>query len=266
MINLEKQICNNFESFHPLKKTLNFIFESAVNVFRNYQITTNVKPILMHKIKETTHWADISDILTYCRYQFNNKQREQYQDFRFFVCDEYVLMDMKGNLFSELRGFVKESLAKNVPLFVPLLIDQHWHLIVVDPHTRNIEHYDSLGEKISASTQKCIDQISDMVMICNKIKYPVLTQTEVHQQNNYDCGVFVAYYMEQRLKGRKFSEITASDPGKLLTTISYYRQSMYARIGRVFTGKEVLTGKEIAVHNSHILALRPPRFLLQSAL
>lgn len=230
--------------FIPIFGQIASIFEWAI--VKLFQAKKIESPALNNRVNDLEatgnvsvyKWANIEDIFAYCKYQYDNIHLQKFNDFRYFVCSDDVITAKQQALNSEFSNFINESLSKNILFVVPLLLAEHWHLIVVNPHQKNIEHYDSLGKNISPSMQNCINEINNLIETYSKERYTLITETTVQQNNNYDCGVIISYYMEERLKGKSFSEIRTLSADYLTKAISQYRQTMYSRIGREFTGKE----------------------------
>lgn len=176
-----------------------------------------------------TRWADVPDIIDHSKYLFSRENSRH----NFFVADQNEVLTNFN-----YEQYLNKSLETNSLFFLPLLLNRHWYLILVDPLQKTIEHYDSLGEQISNDTMKCVDRINTSIDSVCGAKFKVINVIEKpHQTNDHDCGPFVAFYMEERLKGKGWQEIRFLSASEIQNSISTYRFTMYARIGREFSGK-----------------------------
>jgi hypothetical protein len=81
----------------------------------------------------------------------------------------------------------------------------HWVAFLVDNVTKRIEYFDSTGDY----PNKYISKFIEKIRLDKKLKdYDVKINTNVHQQENTECGVYSIYYIIHRLLGYTFEDIS----------------------------------------------------------
>ena len=82
--------------------------------------------------------------------------------------------------------------------------DNHWTLLYIDKEKRTVEYYDSLFQygnysEIVATLQELTENISKKDPIKKPFQFIPKILKKL-QNNGYDCGVFVVYFLEERAK------------------------------------------------------------------
>ncbi|XP_019055654.1 PREDICTED: putative ubiquitin-like-specific protease 1B [Nelumbo nucifera] len=122
---------------------------------------------------------------------------------------EKILIEEPPSL-EELKAFYQPSILKYdllqcELLFIPLCVDSHWFVYVINLRDKRVEVLNSLP--MSGFTVE-LNYMSRMKEACNEImsslsgrpmgitEWPVLLPELPIQKTNYDCGIFMICYME----------------------------------------------------------------------
>jgi hypothetical protein len=77
---------------------------------------------------------------------------------------------------------------------------QHWVAAFIDNTTKNIDFFDSLGNKPNKYMKEFFKYFEDYCFNQNDI---------VHQKSNSNCGVYSCFFIIQRLKGKTMNSINS---------------------------------------------------------
>lgn len=80
----------------------------------------------------------------------------------------------------------------------------HWVSMVIDNKIKQIEYFDSVGNKPNKYIKKFINNImkdNSFILKINNI---------IHQRENSECGIYSIYFIIQRLFGKSFDDITTN--------------------------------------------------------
>lgn len=143
-------------------------------------------------------WLDTNDI---------NNVMQQYHD----IYKSFKFLGALPSDFYNKISFKIEDLKKYNQVGIIFNLDthdmpgSHWVAFMVNNSNKSIEYFDSTGEY----PNKYITQFIKQVLSDRKFKnYNVKINTNVHQRENTECGVYSIYYIIHRLLGYTFEEIT----------------------------------------------------------
>jgi hypothetical protein len=127
----------------------------------------------------------------------------------FLLIDRYLLPQGRYDLSTIPAGKTKIAL----PVILEGAVEDHIVTFFVDTTTNIIEYYDSKGLKISDRDEVLVNgqglRLSDVLdQLKTRIRNPHIAEnTEKHQFNCYDCGVYVLHYIEKRLADVQFQTL-----------------------------------------------------------
>jgi len=122
---------------------------------------------------------------------------------------------------------------------VPVHLGNHWCLAVINIEEKRFEYYDSLG----AGNENCLERLKRYVQDEHKEKkkskidisdWQDYTPNDIpHQQNGYDCGVFMCKYAQCISRGVDF-DFSQAD-------MAFFRKKMVLEILDVSLSDESLS-------------------------
>ena len=172
-----------------------------------------------------TAWLSNEDI-DKCLFQYENK----YDDFKFLHAVGRDFQEYNKGMFAQSDDFYKELIKKrNLRLGIIYNTDkygnggEHWNATFVNFKEGEISFFDSFGSSPNKEVQNHINQFARIIKdICSKphnynssehIKCNIIKKninTEQHQQENSECGVYSINFIIRMLRGDSFEEISKS--------------------------------------------------------
>lgn len=176
-----------------------WIDQDFINMIKNNKLVEKLKfytfkPKPTKTLKTWLNTNDINNVL--------NQYQLKYPNFKFngaLPSDfwKYSKIDYSKMKMYDFIGFVINLDAHDKP-------GSHWVTLFVDNKQKTIEFFDSLGHVPNKNIKIFISKLQESGLK----KYKVLINRKIHQQQDFDCGVYCIYYIIQRLYNKTFKDIT----------------------------------------------------------
>jgi hypothetical protein len=155
----------------------------------------------------------------------NGKQPKCYLFNSFF----YTLLSNGGYNYSRVQKWTRKiDIFTLDKVFVPVHLGNHWCLAVINFADKRFEYYDSLGGENPKCLERLRRYVKDEYRTKHKGEYDLSEWQDYtplnipHQQNGYDCGVFMCKFADYLSRGKPF-DFSQSD-------MSYFRKRMILEI------------------------------------
>ncbi|KAF3362274.1 hypothetical protein PHSC3_001100 [Chlamydiales bacterium STE3] len=184
-------------------------------------------------------WLDTSHIQTYFYYLYSKFA---------YLGPDYVVGPMQET-FEDLM--IKDFSDPTFTLY-PIAINtgNHWVLLIVNTENRTIEYYDS---RYAGITPKLKENLAAFASHLNKSTegrpFSLVAKLNKKLQSDcYQCGVWILYFLEMRIKNPEFDFNILKSPSKIISTHrKKIRKKILASYQKILQSREVLQEK----YNAH---------------
>ncbi|XP_044584806.1 uncharacterized protein LOC123265215 [Cotesia glomerata] len=206
------------------------------------------------------------------------KMIERRDPTRVQCCESFFLIDLVAKDYIRLNKWTKNvDIFSKKLMFIPLHLEVHWSLAVINFDAETITYYDSMN----GNNEECLQIILEYLKYehLNKKKIPLNTSNwkKIHaknipqQDNGDDCGVFACSYAEllsrneelnfssKKIVDKRFAMMEEITTGQLYPSTINITEQKRAPSAKKTTSKAVLN------HNSKIPTDIPGGYVYQSA-
>jgi len=160
-----------------------------------------------------TEWLNDEVVNFYMNVVLTKRCKELGNKCHFFNSFFYPLLSSGGGYnYSRVQKWTKSiDIFALDKVLVPIHLGNHWCLAVVNFRDKRFEYYDSLG----GENKKCLERLEKYVKDEYKTKHNGEYDTSQwefhtpldipHQQNGYDCGVFMCKFADYSSKNKPFN-------------------------------------------------------------
>jgi sentrin-specific protease 1 len=160
-----------------------------------------------------TEWLNDEVVNFYMNVVLTRRSKELGNKCHFFNSFFYPLLSSGGGYnYSRVQKWTKTiDIFALDKILVPIHLGNHWCLAVVNFSEKRFEYYDSLG----GENKKCLERLERYVKDEYKTKHNGEFDTSQwefhtpldipHQQNGYDCGVFMCKFADYSSKNKPFN-------------------------------------------------------------
>jgi hypothetical protein len=191
----------------PVEIDRNALNQEIDNAFINFDPRNLNKVIIsLHDIQTLSPCSWLND--TVIDYYFNLLLLDQPSYFS-FSSYFYTSLNTKGIATVE-KWYSKSNIFGYKKIFVPVLVSNHWILVVIDIETSRLILYDSF----SSNYNQILNQIALFLTHMYKFYYNtelswnfeiIHARSLPRQKNSYDCGMYVCKFAEFIINKREFT-------------------------------------------------------------
>lgn len=113
----------------------------------------------------------------------------------------------------------------------------HWALLIIDREIKKVEYYDS---KPNPGEEDYERTIKDAKKIAKNLVYEFEEKiTKSIQLDTYQCGIWVLYFLEERIKNPNISFNTLSNPSKLIANFREHVSASFLVVDQVLKARRI---------------------------
>ncbi|XP_043288412.1 sentrin-specific protease 1-like [Venturia canescens] len=150
-----------------------------------------------------------------------NNYMELIRDDKTYIMSTFFFPRLHINGYNAVRRWTKKvDIFKYEKMIVPINLDNHWCLAVIDFLARNIVYYDSFGREnpkyLITLRKYLIEEAKEKGNDQNKKEeWSLATKMDIpRQMNGYDCGVFVCLYAKHVIEKKEMNFTQQEMPQK----------------------------------------------------
>lgn len=148
----------------------------------------------------------------------------------------FTISPIVRSLWTDVQKMTSKQRQKNIKEYMPFflhLANNHWALVFIDRKLRTVEYYDSLlnygnHEEIKTELQRIAGELTQQDPGSSPYQFQCKLRKKV-QQDGYQCGVWLLYFLENRLKNPQV-DFNTLDVNSSQAMIAEFRRHIFQHI------------------------------------